>query len=467
MNEFPKEEQEHVSLAVKRFEQMLRLKEAYFFDHDDLEDIISFYLQENLQQKALKAIRFASGQYPGSTVFVLRKSQVLAAGGQFQEALDLLEDLEIFEPGNPEIHITRGGIYSMTGNAAASIESYKAALRIDRSIEDIYLFIAFEFQNQHKYGQAARYIRKCLQMNPGNETALYEMSFCFDIAGKFKSGIRFFNTFLDTNPYSKVAWYVLGHLYCKQLDYHRAIEAFDFAIVVDENFAAAWFNKANCLMSLENYNEAISCYKETFRLEEPDPYTFLYLGECYENLQDHLQAMEYYRKAVEMDELLADGWAGIAVLTDYSGKISEAVVYLKRALNIEPDRATFWFILGDLQMRSGELPSAEESFRKVTECEPDYEDGWIYLSNLYLDQGKFTNALDVMTACMEFHQENPRMIYQSCEVLLQAGREQEALLICCRAFELDFDLHEKMLEELYSFGLNSEIRRLIEIYRTA
>ncbi|MCB0820716.1 MAG: hypothetical protein KDC13_08840, partial [Bacteroidetes bacterium] len=256
MNEYP-EENENNDLAVKRFEQMLRDNDEYFFDRDDLEQIVEHYILGNHHNKALKAISFATGQYPGSTYFLLRKSQLLSAEGRYKEALDLLDEVEIFEPGNPEIAITRGGIYSMLSLPEKSIEAYKNALRIDRTFEEIYLFIAFEFENQGKYGKAARYLKRCLKLNPENESAIFEMSFCFEAAHKLDAGIRYFNEFLDENAYSKAAWYVMGQLLSKKQEYKKAVTAFDFATVIDEEFGAAWFNKANSLAAMESYEEAI------------------------------------------------------------------------------------------------------------------------------------------------------------------------------------------------------------------
>jgi tetratricopeptide (TPR) repeat protein len=213
MEEFHLEDD--ISPMVSRFEEMIKQNDAYYFERHDLEDIVDYYINTNHHQKALKAIRFATNQYPDSTFFLLRKSQLIAAEGQYDESLNLLEQLEIFESGNPEVFITKGSIYSMLARPKDAIQSYKQALRLDRKIEDVYLFIAFEFQNMNMYGQAARYLRRCLQLNPDNEAALFEMSLCFDVTAKFNSGIKFFNAFLDKNPYSKVAWYALGHLYSK------------------------------------------------------------------------------------------------------------------------------------------------------------------------------------------------------------------------------------------------------------
>jgi len=122
MKEFSQNEGEF-NESVSRFEQMLKRKERYYFDRDDLEDIVEFYINVNHHQKALKAIHFAEGQFPDTTFFTLRKSQLLSANGQYDEALRLLNDLEIFEPGNPEIFVTRGSIYAMQSRPAEAIES--------------------------------------------------------------------------------------------------------------------------------------------------------------------------------------------------------------------------------------------------------------------------------------------------------------------------------------------------------
>jgi tetratricopeptide (TPR) repeat protein len=449
-------------VAVRRFEKMLRENANYFFDLDDLENIVEFYIIENHHHKAMKAISYAKGQYPDSTYFTLRKSQLLSADGQYDTALSLLDEVEIFEPSNPEIFMTRGGIYSMLGKPQEAINAYKAALRLDRGIEELYLFIAFEFQNQNQYGKAARYLKKCLQINPENESALYEMSFCFDAAQKLEAGIVYFNSFLDDHAYSKIAWYALGHLHSKLQNFKKAIEAFDFAIVIDETFAAAWFNKANTLAASERYEEAIVAYKELFKLEEPDAFTFLYIGECYENLDQYPEALKYYEKSAELDEFLPDAWVGIGVVLDFLDRTKESLAYVKKGINLDPTRGTFWFILGDLQLKMGFQAEAEESYQKVIEFEPENDEIWIFLSNLLMQQNRNEEAVAIMHECMKYHTGNARLIFQSCEAELSAGNDRSAYVLAEVAISLDKEMAAKMLLELSRFGMNSVIRGLVE-----
>ena len=82
---------------VSRFEEMLKRNEAYYFERQDLEDIVDYYIQENAPQKAMRAIRFADSQYPDTSFFTLRKAQLWASNGKHQEALDAVEHLILFE----------------------------------------------------------------------------------------------------------------------------------------------------------------------------------------------------------------------------------------------------------------------------------------------------------------------------------------------------------------------------------
>lgn len=464
MNEFS-EEYENPKFAVKRFETMLQLNEQYYFDRDDLENIVEFYIHENHHQKALRVIKFASGQYPDSTYFLLRKSQLLSADGKYDDALDLLNEVEIFEPGNPEVFITRGGIYAMLGRSSDAIESYKAALRIDRNFDEIYLFIAFEFQNQGKYGKAARYLRRCLTMNPENESAIYEMSFCFDVTNKLDAGIVFFNAFINKYPYSKVAWYALGHLYSKKQDYINGIKAFDYATVIDDGFASAWFNKANCLAASEKYEDAIEAYKEIFRLEEPDAATFLYIGECYENIDQYPEALKYYQRSASLDEMLADAWVGIGVVLDFMDRSNEALVHIKKGINIEPNRGTFWFILGDIQLKMGFVQEAEEAYLKVIEFEPDNEDIWFFMSNLMLQLNRKDDAYNFIQESFKYHPGNVRLTFHASEIELHRGNHQEALILAEIALSMGGNMSDQSPDDIPRLFSLPEFQNLVERYK--
>src|SRR5437868_3800154 len=100
MEEFenPLEEQNQIKHSIKRYEEMLRRHDAYFFDVDAFLNIIDYYIDKNDIPKALQVVRYARQQHPTSVEFFLRKAQLLATIEQYDKALELLEEAQHISP---------------------------------------------------------------------------------------------------------------------------------------------------------------------------------------------------------------------------------------------------------------------------------------------------------------------------------------------------------------------------------
>src|ERR1017187_4832394 len=145
---------QHLLILVDRFEEMVLNRKHYFFDAEELELIIDYYFEKNNAKKSLQAIDFAISQYPFSTVFFLRKAQILAATNQSQKALEILSYVESMEPSNTELYMTKGSIYSQMGLTEQAIENYKKAAENAEDVDEIYLAMAFEFENTNKFDRS-------------------------------------------------------------------------------------------------------------------------------------------------------------------------------------------------------------------------------------------------------------------------------------------------------------------------
>ena len=72
--------------------------------------------------------------------------------------------------------MTKGSIYSQMGLTEQAIENYKKAAENAEDIDEIYLAMAFEFENTGKFDDAIFYLKKAISENPENEVALYELA---------------------------------------------------------------------------------------------------------------------------------------------------------------------------------------------------------------------------------------------------------------------------------------------------
>src|SRR2546428_10314707 len=90
-------DESNITRIVKRFEMMLAKNELYYFESEELEDIIDHYFNEGNPTNLKKAIDFALERYPHVADFKIARAQFLAYNQKTQEALKLLNDVELVE----------------------------------------------------------------------------------------------------------------------------------------------------------------------------------------------------------------------------------------------------------------------------------------------------------------------------------------------------------------------------------
>ncbi len=326
--DFEQWEDQEIRELIRRFEGMLGYQDHYFFDSEEYEDIIDFYLERDNQRKAGDAIDLALKQYPMHIGFLIRKAQWMDMSGKIDEALKIIEGAEELDHSNLDVLLTKATYLSRLRQPEKSIEYFKAALLQAENPDEIYTQIAFEYENMGNYHKALENLKNSLQINPSSDSALYELSFCFEVTHQLDKGIRYYEQFLDTNPYSKTAWFCLGVLCNTNGQFEKAIEAYDFVLAIDESFSSAYFNKANSFANLGLYGKAIECYRETLQYEDPEAMTYFYIGECYEELDDYAAAAEQYLEAIGIEETFSDAYMAQETLF-YAGGRTSRIVYMK------------------------------------------------------------------------------------------------------------------------------------------
>ena len=106
------DQQKQIRYSIERYEEMIRNKDAYFFDVDAFVNIVDYYIEKNDPVKALQVIEYAQDQHPDSVEFLLREAQLLAMVERFDDALYILSKAEKITPLDPDLYMIRGSIYS-------------------------------------------------------------------------------------------------------------------------------------------------------------------------------------------------------------------------------------------------------------------------------------------------------------------------------------------------------------------
>lgn len=394
---FNSNDDEATNEAVKKYQEMSSLGTFHFFDSDEYEMIVDYFIAENSLQKAEQAITEALIQYPHQKVsFQLRRAICYASSNREQKALDLLSEIETLDPQNADIILTKGAIYSQLQRYEKAIEEYKKALKDYDELDEVFYSIAQEYQNLGQTDKAIEYLKKSLQANEENESALFELSMVYELSEKSEDAAAFFSEFSDKNPMNHIAWFCLGMSYSNIGLYEKAITAFDYCIALDEFFLSAYLNKSNAQNSICNYLEAIETYQEALIVDPDNSYILYCIGESYLDLAEVDIAERYLLKSIEISDLLPDAWVTLASVYEEKSDFDKAINCLKKAIELDSDNVDYLEYLARIYHITNQTDNAIVFYNKALKLLPENIDSWIDLAELYfseLDDANMANSI--------------------------------------------------------------------------
>jgi len=456
-------DQEH---CVQRYEAMEATRDQLFFDVEELEMIIDHYLERNETRRAERVLLFAKQLHPASIDITFCEAVVMMALGRLSKAMELLDAIEKVEPYNEEVQLHKAGIFSQQRNHRRSVEHYKRALELaEEGLDEIHLDLAFEYENLEEYDDAIACLKNALELNPENEAVLYELAYCYDLAGADEACITFFRNFTNEQPYSSVSWYNLGNVFAKLERYEESNQALDLAIAIDERFSSAYFSKARNLLIGSKFEEAVACYEETLVFDGPQAITYSFIGECYEKMDRYEQALINYDQSIALDPEWVDAWIGRGVVMDMQDRIPEAASSLLHAVRISPENPDALYYYASVLVRAKQHKEALATYEKLNAMEPQNLDGWLDHADLLLDLKGAEAALTKFHEGAQVHKFNARFKYRMVSYLLRAGREQQALLELEEALMADYAAHVQLLEHWPEAAKIPQVIHLLELYR--
>ena len=451
---------------VKQLENKLHGGESFYFDVEEYELIIDHYLQEDDLEKCLLVLQNAMEQHPNTISLSLRQVQFLISKNNTEKALRILKEVEAIDPYNRDIYRTRGDIYSQLQFYHEAIKEYQKAIDdTEENLDEIYSNIAYEYENLHNYDKALEYLKKAIDFNPENETALFELSFCAEMAEKPQVVVDYLLKYLDRFPYSKAGWFNLGLAHSSLLEHEKAIDAYDFVIAIDETFSTAYFNKGNALATLERYDEALKAYRETLAFESPEGLTYYYIGECYEKMNEPEKAEEYYRLAIDADPAASDARVGLGCILSERGRHTDAISLFKEAIEQTPGDSETWYLLADEYMETGEIEMAKDGYEKSLAFDVTNPDVWLDYSNAFAEESNYDRAIEILIKGYDSHKESVDFKYRLFDYYLNNHLDDAAFSILAEALIQDFAALKQIFEYTPLLRDNEALLDFIVSYR--
>jgi tetratricopeptide (TPR) repeat protein len=441
-------EEEDYNLSLKKFESMLKTNKVLFFDSEEFEEIILHYLDMGKAALAKKALKLALDQHPKSTGLKLVQVEMLVYDEKLDIAEKLLNELYAIEPTNEEIFIQKANIYSKRDQHDKAVELLNTALEYTDDYADVYNLIGMEYLFMDNLEMAKQSFIKCLEEDLDDQSALYNVVYCFEFLDQNLEAIAYLNKYINKNPYSEIAWHQVGRLYYGVKDYENAIRAFDYATLIDDEFLGAFMEKAKAFERLNKYEEAIESYSRTIELDDATSYALLRIGKCHEKLGNKVLALKFFNQTVHEDPLLDKGWIAITDFYVRQKNYQKALFYVNKALAIDNQNRLYWKRYATINKKMDLFEEAEFGFRKSVEFGDHELDTWLFWVDMLQFLGEFESAIQTLLQACEYYPEENEIEYRLAGLYFMIKDNTKAKFHLSNALRLNFDNYI-ILEDLF------------------
>ena len=441
-------EEEDYNLSLSKFESMLKTNKVFFFDSEEFEEIILHYLDMGKASLAKKALKLALEQHPRSTGLKLVQVEMLVYDDKLELAEKLLNELYAIEPNNEEIYIQKANICSKRDQHEKAVELLKIALQYTDDLADVYNLIGMEYLFMDNFELAKTNFINCLEEDLEDQSALYNVVYCFEFLDQNQDAITFLKSYIDKKPYSEIAWHQLGRLHYSEKEYQDAIRAFEYATLIDDEFLGAFMEKAKAYERLKKYEEAIESYTRTIELDDATSYALLRLGKCHEKLGNSALAIKFYNQTVHEDPLLDKGWIAI---TDFYVRLKnyqKALFFVNKALAIDNQNRLYWKRYASINKQMNFFEEAEFGYRKAVEFGETGLETWLFWVDILQFLGEFESAVQTLLQASEYFPEENEIEYRLAGIYYMISDATKAKFHLSNGLRLNFENHI-LLEELF------------------
>lgn len=460
-------ENEEFQLLLNKYERMKKGSSAVFFDVEEFEQIIDYFLDDFKFEEAAEAARLGNRQHPGSVEIKYKFIHIYLEKGQPKQALSILEEIPVWEENNPERHFLKGTALCMTGKLKDAEGQFDRGLELSGEDSfDALVNIAIAFENVRHFELAVKYLLKAHRQQPENLSVLYDLGYFYDRLHRFDESMRFYQLYLDLDPFSDNVWYNAGIVYHKLEQFKKAVEAYDYSIALNPDYASAYFNKASVWIHAGQYEDAISTYREFMEVEPDNTQALSYLGDCYEQMELYEEALDAFTRVISIDNADPEGWYGAGLIYHRLDRQQEAVTYLKKALEFDKNNLDYWLNLGYAHEDGGQIDEAIKCYRYVTRVDGNDLDGWNALSGVLMKEKRFDMALDYLREAYVNHMGDAGIKVRMAACHFRLGQEKLGLKFLVEALELDPELKADFTQYLREEDYTAELRRILENYQT-
>jgi len=463
---FDKHHDKKIKELVRSYKKALKKNESFFFEEQDLDDVIFYFLNELEFEMAMTLADEGIERFKYSATFYNHKAEILKEIAQYDEALEVLEQAEAFSPNEMSILLNRVDIFSIMERFEEAVELLKGSIENAMGIEkaELYLELADIYEDWEKYTEVIASLKLCLALDSENEEALSRMWFSVELTEEYEDSIIFHKELIDKAPYNYLAWNNLGHAYKGLKLYEKSIEAFQFVMAIDETYESAYIDCADVYYKNKQYNEAIDLYTEVLDFTSLKKEVYYNIGKCYDALKNYAKSREYYKEALSIDPYFARAFYKIGKAFIQTNQAKQAIPQLEKAHKLDAKNFEYQVTLAEAYLLTENHEKALAIYETVLKSNESNKQIHLNLITILYEVGNIDEALKHIDSILEKFDDISDLLYIKVAFLYELDRIDEAALILYDALTYSYDTHQFLFELLPAIEFDKEFVEIIKSF---
>ena len=435
---------------------MLENNDEFYFDTDELEEIIIYYLELGDITFAEQAVQYGLKIHPNSLEIKTKKLEVLLELENYTEARKIITELKECSMEDTDFLVCCAKYYSNLGNSRKAIDYCERALELREEENFLHNFIADEYVNLEDPFSALKHYQEALNYDPHDDYALENVMFCYSRLKKNKEAIEFLNSYLDRFPFSEMAWFEYGQYFFNRKKYNEAIRGFDYLLAINSGSMNVYSNKAACYEAMKQWEKAVEVYTEMLELEYTKAFTFYRIGLCYKEMKKPINALNAFQKSLREDPQFYLSMMEQSYIYEEMGGMKEALHFAKEAASLNDSNMDYQKRLAFLYIDSGNFEESLVCLKKLVDAEPGRFYNWYAYTEVLMLLGEYERAVTLLNQALRKHK-RAELYYQLSNCYFNMKDSAKGNQNLQTALELDSSLLKNM-EMKYPFLKDQEKR---------
>jgi tetratricopeptide (TPR) repeat protein len=393
--------------------------------------------------------------------------------GYFSNAISMFN--EVVESGASDsekaIALTYIGIiHDDRSNYNKAIEYYLRALKYDDKSVIAYRNLAIAYRHKKDPEEAARAVKKGLDIEPANVQNRILLGNILFEQGKYKDAISEYEDALKIKP-EPAAMHNMALALLTTGNESRAIEYLIKAGAADNNgnVARLSYSKLGVIyINRKDYESAEKYLRMAESLDSKDPVIRYNLGVAYLKMKQPERALAEFQKAEELgknDETLLENLGETYYsLNDYEKSIDA----YNRLLNTNKRNIRILSKLAEIYYEKGEPEKAFELYQKITILEPVSENAriaYVNMGNILDDLGRPDEAIETYNKALAITEDDDSTLYNLGIAYKNAGKAELAVKAWRKASDLNPDTPKPLMAIANLYEEKSMTDEAVEEYQ--